>query len=134
MIWHLLNIIIAITKKYLLLIIMYWDRCQTSNSTWTSTCIPICVSICLLIWFSLRRLRQKGNEDEALKRIHEAFNALYEGTCVNDDQKDFTGQRYIYANDFRLLLTITGEFYFWSHYLILIFIFYWYFYFYLTFT
>ena len=57
----------------------------------------------------LRRLRQKGHEEESLKRILEAFNALYDGTCLNDDQKDFSGERYIYANDFRLLLTTTGN-------------------------
>ena len=56
-----------------------------------------------------RRLRQKGHEEESLKRIVEAFNALYDGTCLNDDQKDFSGERYIYANDFRLLLTTTGN-------------------------
>lgn len=55
------------------------------------------------------RLRAKGNEDEALNRIKHAFDALYEGTCLNDDQKDFTGQRFIYAADFRLLLTVTGR-------------------------
>ena len=55
------------------------------------------------------RLRQRGNEEDALNRIQDAFDALYEGTCPNDDQKDFTGQRYIYANDFRLLLTEIGE-------------------------
>ena len=54
------------------------------------------------------RLRAKGNEEEALNRIKDAFDALYEGTCPNDDQKDFTGQRFIYAVDFRLLLTVTG--------------------------
>ena len=65
----------------------------------------------LLIYFGLlfHRLRQKGHEEESLKRILEAFNALYDGTCLNDDQKDFSGQRYIYANDFRLLLTTTGN-------------------------
>jgi predicted acyltransferase len=56
-----------------------------------------------------RRLRAKGNEEEALNRIKYAFDALYEGTCLNDDQKDFTGQRFIYAADFRLLLTVTGR-------------------------
>jgi hypothetical protein len=55
------------------------------------------------------RLRQRGNEEDALNRIQDAFDALYEGTCPNDDQKDFTGQRYIYANDFRLLLTEIGD-------------------------
>jgi hypothetical protein len=55
------------------------------------------------------RLRAKGNEEEALNRIKYAFDALYEGTCLNDDQKDFTGQRFIYAADFRLLLTVTGR-------------------------
>jgi hypothetical protein len=54
-------------------------------------------------------LRAKGNEEEALNRIKYAFDALYEGTCLNDDQKDFTGQRFIYAADFRLLLTVTGR-------------------------
>jgi Ca2+-binding EF-hand superfamily protein len=58
---------------------------------------------------ALNRLRQKSNDEEGIDRIQDAFDALYEGTCLNDDQKNFAGQRYIYAADFRLLLTITGE-------------------------
>ena len=54
------------------------------------------------------RLRTKNTEDEFLERIQDAFDSLYEGTCMKDDQKDFTGQRYLIARELRLLLTTLG--------------------------
>jgi hypothetical protein len=41
--------------------------------------------------------------------LSQAFDALYRGTCPQDDQKDFGGNRYILAKDLRLLVRTTGD-------------------------
>jgi Ca2+-binding EF-hand superfamily protein len=56
---------------------------------------------------ALSSLRQRVNDnDEALEA---AFDDLYQGTCFDDMQKDATGNKYIWARDFRNLLTSMGE-------------------------
>jgi hypothetical protein len=36
---------------------------------------------------ALNRLRQKNAQDEHMDKIQEAFDALYEGSCLDDNQK-----------------------------------------------
>ena len=58
----------------------------------------------------LARLRTKSStDDDQAARIRDAFDALYRGTCPNNDQKDFGGNRYIFAKDLRLLVRTTGD-------------------------
>jgi len=48
-------------------------------------------------------------EDDIFTRIEEHFEALYEGTCEFDDQRDESGKKYILASELRRILTTLGQ-------------------------
>lgn len=57
------------------------------------------------------RLAVVGADDHTviIARIRDAFDALYEGTCELDDQRDEYGDKYIYAKALRQHLTTLGN-------------------------
>jgi hypothetical protein len=57
----------------------------------------------------LNSLRLKSDNRDINKSIREAFDAIYEATCPQDDQRDSTGRKFLTAHDLRRVMTNEGE-------------------------
>lgn len=57
----------------------------------------------------LSRMRIFRLAEDQLSRIQVCFDALYDGTCPMDTQRDKSGRKYILASDLRMLITNRGE-------------------------